>query len=143
MEDWQTAAATGGVLFGLGVLLMRSHRIAWKRQQNDSSLDEGERTYLQRRYRRRMQTSGLIATLGLLIPAGAALMVWKTDVVLMTCYWIAVLLLTVWVAVMGAGDLAATGAHTRVALDRLRAQQQALEQQLEEIKTRGSNGRKH
>ena len=141
MENWQTAGMVGAVLIGLGLLLMRSHRKAWRGQQNDASLDEDERTYYQRRYRRRMQTSGLIALLGLLLPVGAALMVWKADVVLTTCYWIGVLLLTAWVAVMGVGDLVATGAHTRAALNRLRAQQQTLEKQIADIKARGSNGR--
>jgi len=141
MDNWQTAGVVGIVLSGLGVLLMRSHQKAWRLQRDDAALDAHDQAYYQRRYRRRMQTSGLILLLGLLLPLGAGLMVWKVDVVLTTCYWIGVLLLTAWVAVMGVGDLVATGVHTRAALDRLRSQQQALEQQISDIKSRGSNGR--
>jgi hypothetical protein len=56
-------------------------------------------------------------------------------------YWLAVLLMTLWVMLLGVGDYFATRTHGHVALARLRIKQKELEREIAEIKHRGSNGR--
>ena len=55
-------------------------------------------------------------------------------------YWLAVLILTVWVMLQGIGDYLSTRSHARSALARIRREQHELQQQLAAIKRRGSNG---
>ena len=143
MHDWLVAPCVGGILIVVGAVLMRSHAKVWRLQKNDSQLEFDDRSYYYARYRRRMQTSGMIALLGFLIPLGDALFHPKVAPLWVTLYWIAVLLLAGWVIVMGLGDWASTVAHTRASLARIRQKQRELEQQLSQIRRRGSNGHKH
>ena len=120
--------------------MLRSHVLAWRRQKNDSTLDDFDRQHYYRRYRRRMQTSGCILLLGFLIPLGDLPVLWQRGLLASTIYWSAVLLLTAWIIVVALGDLASTRAHSKVAMGRVRRKQRELEAQLAEIKNRRSNG---
>ena len=143
MKDWLVAPCVGGILIVVGAVLMRSHAKVWRLQKNDSQLEFDDRSHYYARYRRRMQTSGMIALLGFLIPLGDVLFHPKVAPLWVILYWIAVLLLAGWVIVMGLGDWASTVAHTRASLARIRQKQRELEQQLSQIRRRGSNGHKH
>lgn len=134
------APAVGLVLLLVGLGLMRSHVRTWESQKEDASLDEADRRHYHRRYRRRLQTSGLIVLLGVLLPAGD-LLIPANRPGLFATYWFCVLLLAGWVIVMGLGDLASTGAHARASLARVRQKQRELERALEEYRSRQSNGR--
>jgi len=123
---------------GLG--LMAAHVHAWRRQRQDPSLDEFDRDHYRARYRRRLQTSGLIALLGLLIPLGDAPFLWRQGVRISTIFWLAILLLTAWIVLLALGDIASTRAHARVALSRIRRKQRELESRANELKRRRSNG---
>ena len=145
VKDWAFAVSVGAALLVTGATMMRSHWLAWLSEKNDPSLDENDRTYYCRRFRRRMQTSAMIAVLGLLIPFGDAILPQLFDdeqrqMVVFGIYWGAVLLLTVWVIIMGLGDFFASSAHTRGALARIRLKQRELERQLEEARRRNTNG---
>lgn len=87
-----------------------------------------------------MQTSGMIAVLGVLLAVGDQLPILRHDPTLFTLYWIGVLLLTFWVMLLAAGDYLTTRSHARSELARIRRQQHELEKQLAELKRRGSNG---
>ena len=132
----------GLALFALGLGLMRWHAVAWRGQREDEQLGEGEQIRYRRRYRRRMQTSGMLALLGLMIAIGDALVPWQRFPNLFAA-WIAVMLMLVaWIILLALGDLASTAAHTRHDLARVRQEQRALELRLEELKNRRSNGRR-
>lgn len=140
--DWVVATMVGVVLLLTGLLLIRWHVRSWRMQKNDASLEHADRTFFYRQYRRRMQTSGLIAVLGVLIAVGDALPAMQRQPTLFTLYWSSVLALTCWVILLGVGDLFATAAHSRSALSRVREKQRQLEQELAEFQSRRSNGHK-
>lgn len=128
-------------MIGVGVLLMRSHVRSWAAKKNDSSLDERERRHLHSRFRRRMQASAILAALGVLIPLGGIVIPWQQFPGFFAPYWIAVLLLALWVILLGMADVVATSAHTRAELSRIRRQQRELEAKVAELRRRDSNGR--
>ncbi len=90
-----------------------------------------------------MQTSGLFAVLGMMIGVGDA-MIWDQGPVAATVFWIAVLLLGVWLLLLGLGDLAAVRIDSRLARDelqRLGSKRKELETDLEQLRRPGDNGR--
>lgn len=143
-NDWIPMTIAGVCLCVLGFWLMRLHVRTWGTHASDESLDEREQKHYRSQYRRRMQTSGIIALLGVMVFVG--------DVVLPRVlsgddftrvfgfYWLGVLLLTLWVVVLACGDIASIRVHSQTSLAHNRRKQRALEEQLEEMKSRGSNG---
>ena len=142
MQQWLIAPLVGGGLLLAGLAMMRSHVRSWRHHRHDESIDDADRRYYHTRYRRRMRTSALIAILGVLLAAGDAFIPANAPR-LFAAYWIGVLMLAAWVVLMGLGDMASTGAHSRVALARVRQKQRELEEQVARIKARNSNGQHH
>ena len=144
VEKSLLSIVVGVALLIIGGILMRSHVRVWNGQKNDSSLEPFDRKHLFARYRRRMQTSGIILLLGVLIPLGAAAFpvvgFFNQRPLLLTLYWLAVLFFSLWVIVLGMGDCVATGAHSRAALSRVRKKQRDLQEQVAKLKNRDSNG---
>lgn len=145
VNNWILSTSVGITLVALGVVLLRSHRRTWRRQQNDASLEDSERIHFHKRFRRRMQASGLIALLGVLIPLGdlalPVLLPQQQFPAVFAVFWPAVLLLTLWVIVLAFADMLATSAHARIALNRVQRKQRELHQQIAEIKRRSGQGR--
>lgn len=130
------------VLLVIGVLMMRAHRRTWAQQQDDPGLNPRDLTRLRTRYRRRMQMSGMIGVLGVLLGVGDAL-IWEQDLQLIAIYWIVVIGLGVWLLLLGMGDLASVRIDSKQAISELRdigARRQELEAELAEMRRRGSNG---
>jgi hypothetical protein len=127
----------GLFLVAFGAFLLRSHVVSWRRQQADPEVDEIERRHLGQRYRRRMQASGLIVAVGVILPAGDALLTFRHMPLGFAFYVGLLLVLTAWILVLGVGDWFATAAHARVALRRLDAKQRALERELEDLRRKG------
>lgn len=140
-ENRWIVPAAGGLLFLIGLALVSAHLQMRKRTQHKPELDDAARAHLAARFRRRLQTSGLIAVLGVLIGVGDQLPILRRNPALFGVYWLAVLLLTLWVMLLGVGDYFATRTHGSVAMARLRKKQDELEREVAEIKRRGSNGR--
>jgi UDP-N-acetylmuramyl pentapeptide phosphotransferase/UDP-N-acetylglucosamine-1-phosphate transferase len=140
-ENKWIVPAVGGVLFLIGLVLVIAHLRTRKRAQNEPQLDAAAQTHLAKRFRRRLQASGMIAMLGVLIGVGDQLPILRQKPGLFGLYWLAVLLMTAWVMLLGVGDYFSTRVHGRAALTRLRKKQHALEEEVAEIRRRGSNGR--
>jgi len=144
MPIWIPMTITGTSLLVLGVLMMRSHVRTWRRHQSDQSLDERERQHFRSQFRRRMQTSAIIALLGVLLFVGDVVLPLVLDekdfVGTFGVYYIVVLLLTLWIFVLAWGDVAAIRVHSQTALARNRRKQRELEEQLTELKRRRANG---
>ncbi len=139
-NDWWVTLAVGAALVVAGLCMMAAHARAWQRQQADQRLDELDRRHYRARYRRRLQTSGMIALLGVLLPLGDAPFFWRQGVQVATVFWLVVLAVTLWIVVLAVADLVATRTHARAALARLRSKQRALESRAAELRKR-SNGR--
>ncbi len=140
MNDWNVAVTVGVTLIAIGITMMRSHVLVWRRQKKDSSLGDRDQQHYYHRYRRRMQTSGCIVLLGILIPFGDSPFMWQRGPHASTIFWCAVLLLTVWIILLALGDLITTRIHGKLAIARVRRKQRELEAELVRIKNRRSNG---
>lgn len=140
MQDRIVATAVGGALFVAGLVLMSWHLRNWRSRRDDPDLDDEERRFFRARFRRRMQTSGLLALLGILLPVGDYIP-WEKAPGLFTIYWGGVLLLLVWVILLAVGDMLSTGAHSRASLSRIREEQRKLREELHRLRARKSNGR--
>ncbi len=129
------SAIFGGCVMLLGVLLQFPHRIAWLHEKIEFANDPRELRYFQARYRRRTQTSGLIALVGLLIPIADLPIVWKQLGPLgSTILWGAIGCLCIWIGLLAIGDLATTRAHSRATIARLQAHKVQLMEQLESLR---------
>jgi len=127
----------GVALVSIGIGLLRWQIRSWRGRQNDANLDDHERTYYGRQFRRRVQISATFAILGVLIVAGDLLLpMQRQQPLLTTLYWIGVLLLTGWVMLLGMGDFWSTASHSRAELTRVRMKHRELERQVVEFKHR-------
>jgi hypothetical protein len=145
VNEWIIAFGVGGVLFVAGLAFMVSHRRTWRQQQADDTLDEADLKHYRKRYRRRMQTSALIVLLGILIPVGDVVIPWKDlpkveAALWWAAYWGTVLMITLWVLLLGMGDLFSTKSYAQSTLARNYQQQRILEEQIAQIKRRETNG---
>ena len=119
----------------VGMVLLRSHRADWRRQQQEFIDDSRELRHLHARYRRRRQTSGLIAIVGLLIPIADLPIMWRNlGAMPATLLWIAIVSLCIWVGMLAIGDYATTRAHTRATLVRLQIHKQELIDELDRLR---------
>jgi hypothetical protein len=134
------AVAVGIGVFAIGVAFLIAHVRSWRLQRHDPALSQADLERYYRRYRRRMQTSGMIAALGVLLAVGDQLPILQRRPLLAGLYWTAVLALVGWVTLLGMADLLATRAHSRIALSEVRQKQRELENQIEEIRRSRANG---
>ena len=141
VNSWIPALVVGAILLVIGFGMMFFHYRSWQRQQEDDSLDEFDREHYLKRFRRRMQTSGLLALMGILIPFGDAPFFWnQRDQFLSSIFWLIVLVMLMWIILLAVGDLTSSRMHGNVALARLRQRQRELEAQVAELKRRDGNG---
>lgn len=125
----------GGCVMLLGMLLLLAHRAAWLHEKLEFANDPRELRYFHSRYRRRSQTSGLIALVGLLIPIADLPIIWNQLVPLAsTILWGAIGCLCLWIGLLAIGDLATTRAHSRATIARLEAHKGQLMEQLERLR---------
>ncbi len=128
------------VFFGGGLLYW--HNQSWRRQRADLRLDEADRAFFEKRYRRRTRIAATFLVLGILIGVGDAFLpMRKNQPIVITLYWIGVLLLTGWVMLQGFGDLWSTANYTGAELSRIKQKRRELERQLVEFKHRNREDR--
>jgi hypothetical protein len=140
-DDWLPAAAMGAGLVLLGGWFMTLHLKAWRLHAVDAGLDDRERQFYHRQFRRRMQASGIILVIGLMLPIGDSLIPWRRgDASVATLYWLFVLALTCWVLLLAMGDLLANRAHSRVSLSRLRSKQRELQAEADRLRSLRNGG---
>ena len=84
------------------------HVRTWRRLRQEGLADDRERDFRLRQFRRRVQTSAMLGLLGAAVLGGELLMdaapSWKFKVI----YWIGVLALVLWIALLAIADMAAT-----------------------------------
>ena len=140
MLDKYLSLVVGLALFGLGSWLVASHIQTRRRHLADPTLEERERIFFQRQFRRRMQASGLLASIGIMIPIGDDLFIpWQHFPRGWAAYLMVLLLLVLWVMILAAMDWLATGVHVRTsrnALARLERKQRELQDELERLRSR-------
>lgn len=88
------------------LLLMAWHAKSW-READHGGLSERDAEFFRRQYRRRLQTSGMLGMIGVLILGHQ----WIPDNTTLALYWTGVLGLLVWTVLLAAGDFAASRLH--------------------------------
>lgn len=142
IHKWIPSLTFGGVLLIGGLAAVWWHVRTWRARQQDETLADAERGHYRRQHCRRLQTSGIIALLGVLFPIGDqnGLVPWEEHPLAWGVYWFVVLGLTFWVMLLAMGDIVATQRHSRAALGRLEAQRRALEREAARLRGQSSNG---
>ena len=138
-NNWVPAAIFGGSLVLLGAGMMSGHVRAWKSQRQDETLSDADLFHLRNRYLRRMQTSAAVAFVGFLIGLGDAL-IWPLGPVVATFYWLFVIILVFWIALLAIGDLTSVRTHSNTAMSQLESKRKELEAELARHRQR-TNGK--
>lgn len=141
MKELLIPLLVGGSVSLLGGGLLWMHVRKWREQRADEELAEGERTHLRARYRRRMQASGLLVLLGLLLMLSTEKIPWRQAPLLFTIYVGVLLLLTAWIVTLAIADAVSSRFHTQAELSRIRREQRALEESLSRLRRKESNGK--
>ena len=141
VDNSSVAVIAGGAVMLVAAAMICSHVRAWRRERDDPQLDDDERAFLARRFRRRMQTSGLLLAIGILIPVGDQLLQLEHQPALFTLYWLAILLATMWIALLAVGDMVSTRVHRRASRARLRRRRRDVREPIAgPDQSRDSNG---
>lgn len=140
MQMWLPGLVVGILLVVSALLMLWSHVRTWQSRRSDPEIDEADRSFWYRQYVRRMQASGLMLLIGLLIPLGDSLIPWRKAPALFAIYWLFVLALVGWVILLAVSDLIATRAHSQVALGRIQRQQRELEQEAARLRSARNGG---
>lgn len=127
MENQLPAIIFGAFLIAAGAAMLVYQLRNRETRAEDFKLDPHDRRYFEVRNRRRIQVAGLILIIGVMIPVGDSLIPWQRAATTFAIYWMLVLALSFWTILLAFGDMLATRMHTRVSIDRLRAQQRDLE----------------
>jgi uncharacterized membrane protein len=125
--------ATGISLFGL--LMIWRHQSQWNQQQADAELGVGEKRFLHRQYRRRMQSSAMIAILGFLLHgSNEHLINWQRAPGGFFVYVCVMLILVAWIVMLAMADFLAAQITHQLALARLQEHQRQLEESVAELR---------
>lgn len=112
----------------LGGWLMWWHRAQWVQQQLNPQLEPAERLFLKSQYRRRMQASAMLTTLGVLLNGSNEFLIpWQRFPLQFFIYVTMMLVVTAWMVLLAMGDWFATRAVHQAALARLKEHQRHLE----------------
>jgi hypothetical protein len=122
-------------LVTIGVFMIRGHFRGWAERQAEGITDPADLLHYHSQFRRRIQTSALIAIIGVLVFVGD-LISKPIGAKLFGVYWMIVLALVAYLIVLAILDGLATASHTRAALARLRAQRRQLERNAAELRER-------
>lgn len=140
MPDWLPAVIAGVLLVLMAAGTAWYQWGVWK--SGPAQLPDGDeaRTHLARQLRRRLQVSAMLALVGVMIPFGDLMPIFRRSPRLFFVFWVSVLGLVAWIVVLALGDLASNLARTRVARSQLDAERKALEHEIRRYRTQG-NGR--
>ena len=135
----------GALIFGLmlaagGVAGLIWHMRSWRRHREDDQLSGEELRYYRRQFFRRVQATGLIAVIGVMLPIGAGMDI-RENPGWASLVWMVILGLALWVMVLGFGDLFSTRVHAQDAITRLRAlkqEQKTLEREVARLRAESS-----
>lgn len=146
MQELLPAILFGLLLIVIGGVFMLGHVAAIRKHREEDDADEQDREYFEKQYRRRMQTSGMIILMGLLIPGYDLLFLeWRPNPLLSTIALIPLFLIPAWIVLMAFGDMFSNNGYrmrTKAKLEEIRFKQKQLEEQANELR-RQSNGHPH
>lgn len=125
------AQIVGGLLVLAGAAFALLEWRAYRAAVADPKAEDRERLFFAKRLRRRLQTAGLIALVGIALPVGDQLIEQRQAPLVITVFWAGVLFITGWIALLGVADYFSTRTQMKVSMARLSHQRRALEDELE------------
>ena len=143
MNKIKASLVFGFGLILLGVWLIRWHRAVWGVHCDDETTDDRGKRHYRRQFRRRVQVSVLLILVGVMIPLGDWMMVQRQDPKWIAIFWIAVLIIALWIMLLAALDWLSSRMHVRAvraALGSLARKQRELEAEVERLRNKHSNG---
>jgi amino acid permease len=134
-----------GLMLVCALALMVSHVRSWRAQQA-AGLDPKELDYRRRQFRRRMQTSAMLAVVAAALPVGMWILrhdreagpIWPKVAVI---YWGGVLVLVLWLGALALADMWATKRYYGKLGYDYRVEQARLEAELRRIQAARGNGK--
>ena len=134
MPPASTYLGFGAVISAVGIILVIVHVRSHRQHRKDSALTDADRKFYDRQYSRRLQTSGLLVTLGALIGGCGYVKALETSPVFATIYVIGLLLLTMWLVLLAMSDVLATRIYISQLNRRSHNMQKSLEDALGEVR---------
>jgi hypothetical protein len=127
-------------MFTAAVGLIYWHVHSWRTAQlADLSADEHD--YYRRQFRRRMQTSAMLGILAVVIVSGEFLTRWANSLLFFGLYWVATLLLVIWIFLLACVDIWATQHHFSQLRQKYFIEQTKLQAEIHRIKSVRGNGK--
>ncbi len=120
--------------------LMVSHVWTWRAFQQEE-LDAEEFDYRRRQFRRRMQTSAMLGLLAAAVLVGYVLTVWLRSGWFALVFWMAVIGVACWVALLAAVDIWATKHHFGRLRHHCLVEQAKLQAEIRRIQAVRGNGK--
>jgi hypothetical protein len=117
------------LIFGLGLLLVGVTMLSFQRRHGQAPAGPAtdvQSRFLRRRARRRTQMAGMIVLIGVMIPLGDSVIPWHDAPATFAVYWLIVIGLALWTALLGMGDLISTRTQMLSELSRLKQQENQL-----------------
>ena len=113
--------------------MIKMHIRDWREARADESREPHELNFRRRRFRRRMQTSGILGVLGIAILVGHFIQP-PMAIAVVAVYWATVLLMVAWILVLACFDAIATQMHSSRMQRRNESEQALLEAKLRRAK---------
>jgi hypothetical protein len=139
MDLWSSALVSLFLALCAAGLLV-SHVRVWRQAQREN-LEPEDLDYRRRQYRRRMQTSTMLAVLAIAIFVGQLVLLWVDSKPFVFVYWAAVLLLLAWVGLLAVADILATKVYFGRLRNRCLVEQAKLQAEVRRIQATRGNGK--
>jgi uncharacterized membrane protein len=130
---WPTLLFSAALVF-TSLVLLAWHVKSW-READHGGLAERDYQFHRRQYRRRMQSSGMLGIIGLLILGH----LWVRDNAMLAVYWAGVLGLVVWTVLLAIADLAASRLHYGPHVAEQRTEHLLLKREIENFRRESSS----
>jgi hypothetical protein len=123
------AAAVSALIVTVSLALVTWHIVEWRAWEK-ATPDDRERKFAWRRFRRRIQASGMLGLIGASILIGASGWIMNKPL-LVAFYWTGILVMLVWVMLLAVGDAISSrrffrAEHRRQVADQVRFQAEIL-----------------
>jgi len=139
--DFFVVGSVAGALLLAALVMLYSHVRSWRNFRQLENADPKEWDYRHRQYRRRMQTSALLALVAVALVVGQVLTWWLKLPWFTASYWLVVILLVCWMGLLGIADILATKHYYGQLRHHCLVEQAKLRAELNRTKSREGNGK--
>lgn len=135
-DDSLPALIAGGLLLALGC---GSAWYLWQHREPPPDAEPLARKHAWNQVRRRLQISALVILVGILIPLGDLLPFFRRAPVAFAIYWVGIMCLAGWIALLGLADFVSSQTLNSRAQRRLEQQRAELEAELTRARFRSGS----